>query len=171
MNAEVSLPLGLSGAELDGRYRYRLWRIWDEAGERLVWVMLNPSVADGTSDDPTIRKCMGFARRWGFGSIEVVNLYAFRATAPRVLHAAIKEFGEPYAIGPRNEQSVLDVCGRAKTVIAAWGMKDWAVSHAARVKRVLLEQRPSVICLGRTEAGQPRHPLYVPYEKTPEIFA
>lgn len=170
MSAEVSLPLGLSGAELDGRYRYRLWRIWDEGAERLAWVMLNPSVADGTSDDPTIRKCIGFARRWGFGSIEVVNLYAFRATAPRVLHAAIKEFGEPYAVGPRNEDSLIEVCTHAKTVIAAWGAKDFAGKRAASVKRTLLERLPSVLSLGRTEGGEPRHPLYVPYDTAPEPF-
>lgn len=170
MSAEVSLPLGLSGAEFDGCYRYRLWRIWDESRDRLAWVMLNPSVADGDSDDPTIRKCMGFARRWGFGSIEVVNLYAFRATDPRVLHAAIKELGEPYAVGPRNEDSIIEVCTRAKTVIAAWGTKDFAVPHAAAVKRTLLERIPSVLSLGRTEGGHPRHPLYVPYDAPPESF-
>jgi len=66
------------GALMVGDYRYHLWRTWDETRPRLLWVMLNPSTADGETDDPTVRRCIGFSKGWGYGSIEIVNLFAYR---------------------------------------------------------------------------------------------
>ena len=77
-----------------GTYRYRLWRYWHTEREPLIFIMLNPSTADAMQDDPTIRKCIGFAKRLGFGGIEVVNLFAYRATDPRDLRA------NGYQVGP-----------------------------------------------------------------------
>lgn len=166
------VPLfSLDGAEFDGPYRYRLWRAWDEGADRLLGVLLNPSKAGTTDDDPTTRKFMGFARRFGFGSIELVNLYAFCATQPRVLHAAIKQHGERYAVGPRNDAEIVAACGRAKTVFAGWGAKKFAEERAAAVKQLLRDNHQNVLCLGKTEGGQPRHPLYLPYDTVPEVFA
>lgn len=166
----LSLPLGGSGAEADGQYRYRLWRVWNADKDRLGWVMLNPSTADHAQDDPTIRKCLGFARRWGFGSIEVVNLYALRATQPRVVSAAIKEHGQLHAIGPDNEEQILEACGRCKTMIAAWGAAPFAGVRAKAVASLLRSRHPNVLCLGLTEGRQPRHPLYISYDTGPEVF-
>ena len=138
-----------------GRYRYRLHREWGEGGECL-FVMLNPSTADAEKDDPTIRRCIGFARQFGCGSLTVVNLYALRATHPRALFAAI----DP--VGPENEAHILRALTQPPAlVIAAWG----AHGHrsVARQKFLLAAQRTEnpVWCLGWTKDGAPRHPLYV----------
>jgi hypothetical protein len=165
------LPMGVSGAEFDGHYRYRLWRVWDEEADQIGWVMLNPSIAGASHDDPTIRRCLGFARRWGFGSIDIVNLYAFRATRPKMVLAAIKKYGEPYAIGPRADENIVSACGRCKTMIVAWGTQNFALERAEAVASLLRAHHPNVLCLGRTEGGQPRHPLYLPNNTVPEIFS
>lgn len=134
----------------DGRYRYSLWRAWDRSLEPLTFVMLNPSTADANVDDPTIRRCIGFAKRDGFGGVRVVNLYAFRATQPKDMFRAI----DP--VGPLNNDYFN--FGTAATVIAAWG----AHARPNRVRDVmrLLRER-TVYCLGTTKDGSPRHPLYV----------
>lgn len=165
----MTLFPALCGADLDGPYRYRLWRIWDELGDRLAWVMLNPSTANEMDPDPTMTKCMGFARRWGFGGIEIVNLYAFRTAYPKILRAAIKEHGEPYAVGPRNQEYIESVLSRAKTVVAAWGARPFAIDRAAAIQTTLA-LHPNHICLGITDEGHPRHPLYIPYARVPQPF-
>lgn len=182
MSDDVPLPVVSddAGAEFDGRYRYRLWRAWDPDGRRLLGVLLNPSVAGAGWDerDHTVTKFMGFARRFGYGAIEIVNLYAFRTTHPRVLAAALREHGDLYAVGPRNDQVILEACGRASTVIAAWGSQKFlpardrlATGRADVVKKILRENHPNVLCLGRTADGHPRHPLRLAYSTVPEVFA
>lgn len=160
----LSLPLGTTGAELskDEVYRFRLWRIWNTDLERLVWIMLNPSDADASDDDPTVRKCIGFARRLGFGGIEIVNLYAFRTPSPKVLHDAIKRHGEAYTIGPKNDDYLRMACAKAPFVMAAWGARPFLVERAKRV-RGLLDEHPNVNCLGYAQNGEPRHPLMLAY--------
>lgn len=144
-----------------GRYRYHLWRQWAE-GPAALWVMLNPSTADASADDPTIRKCVGFARRWGCGRIDVVNLFALRATDPHEL----TRVQDP--VGPRNAAALRDVLrGRGESLlIAAWGA-------GSRVRGKALESRARrfrdevghlrFFCLGTTKGGQPRHPLMPAY--------
>ena len=107
----------LTGAAFSpcGRYRWHLARTWDADGSRVAFVALNPSTADATHDDPTIRRCIGFARRWGAGGVDVVNLYAFRATKPRDLFAA----DDP--VGPDNDAWIDAVVARADRVVLAWG--------------------------------------------------
>lgn len=130
----------------DRRYRYRLWRRWDRSKPVVAFVMLNPSTADARRDDPTIRRCVGFARTWGFGGVEVVNLYAFRATEPRRLRDVV----DP--VGPDNERHVMRAIRRARLVVLAWG------AHAEATRLLSLRRAR---CLGLTKAGQPRHPLYL----------
>ena len=139
----------LSGATFsaDGRYRYRLWRRWDRSKPVVAFVMLNPSSADGRRDDPTIRRCIGFARAWGFGGIDVVNLFAYRASEPRRL----REVDDP--VGPDNARYLRRAIRRADLVVLAWG------AHAVAAGLLSL---PRARCLGLTRAGQPRHPLYLP---------
>jgi hypothetical protein len=147
-----------SGAVMSecGKYRYRLSRVWDEIAYVLPFVMLNPSIADAKIDDPTIRRCMGFARREGYGGIEVTNLYAFRATSPVDLWKAI----DPE--GPDNAQHLTDVAKAAAAygvpIVCAWG------AHGGRNNRpiaIMQAAGANLRCLGKTKGGNPRHPLYV----------
>ena len=136
----------------DRRYRYRLWRRWDRSRPVVAFVMLNPSTADATRDDPTIRRCIGFARRWGYGGVEIVNLFAFRATDPRALRAA----HDPE--GPRNAAQVRRAASTAALVLAAWGADGAVGTRGAALERRL---SPRLRCLGVTRSGAPRHPLYL----------
>src|SRR4051812_17109287 len=112
-------PLSQRGALLsdDGLYRYRLWRIWEELAPVMVWVMLNPSTADADVDDPSIRKCVGFAKANGCGGIIVVNLFAWRATDPKELRAV----ADP--VGPENDAHIRWAVKAPllATVVAGWG--------------------------------------------------
>lgn len=150
------------GAEIDlaGTYRYSLWREWNLDAPRISFVMLNPSTADATANDPTIRRCISFAQSWGYGSLEVVNLFAYRATNPNTLLRA----ADP--IGPENDRHLLAASQRAQTVILAWG--NWGTLHSRnRAIISLLSVQKNIYCLGRTQAGHPRHPLYVKGNMTP----
>lgn len=136
-----------------GLYRYNLSRIWEPRLPLLLWVMLNPSTADQYKDDPTLRRCKDFARRWGFGGILVGNLFAFRATD----HFVIRRAMDP--IGPENDAALLEMVGRAEKIVVAWS--SWG-DYLGRDQAVLklLEGR-ELWCLGLTYEGFPRHPLYV----------
>ena len=143
---------GASGALLVGPYRYRLWRVWEPDAPRIVFVLLNPSTADATRDDPTLRRCLGFARRWGFGSLEVVNLFALRSPSPAALRAA----ADP--VGPENDRWLTEAVERADAVAAGWGNHGPLLGRAEAVRARLPD---GTLCLGVTASGQPRHPLYV----------
>lgn len=140
-----------------GIYRYQLWRMWDPKGPRIAWVMLNPSTADATQDDPTIRRCVAFARAWGFGDLVVVNLFALRATDPRELRNALTAGRDP--VGPDNDLRIMDVAGSASAVVAAWGVHGALAGRDREVQRLL--HGVDVQCLGTTRDGHPRHPLYL----------
>lgn len=134
-----------------GEYRYRLSRIWDERKKPLVFLMLNPSTADAMTDDPTIRRCMGFARRERAGGLVVVNLYGLRATNPKRLW----DHTDP--IGPTNDRHLVRAASEGK-LVCAWGGN--APSNRVAYVRALLD-RHRWSCLGTTQAGAPRHPLYI----------
>lgn len=153
-----------------GLYRYTLSRIWDANLPLLVFIMLNPSTADGEKDDPTIRKCIGFAQRWGFGGFIVVNLYAYRATKPQSMWAA--ERSGINIIGPDNDDHILEACVQAKMVLLAYGAHEKARERGEDVGRMLHSQNIGyrVHTLGLTDAGQPRHPLFVPYKVQPQLW-
>lgn len=127
--------------------------------KQIVFIMLNPSTADQTQDDPTIRRCLGFARREGAQRLIVVNLYAMRATKPAVL------FAEKYdvAVGSLNDAVVMAWVRQTESVggkvIAAWGAQTQARQRLADILPQL--ERHELWCLGKTQAGHPRHPLYV----------
>ena len=133
-------------------YRYWLKREWDCALPSCAFIGLNPSTADASCDDPTIRRIIGFAQSWGYGSVTVVNLFAYRATQPSVLKAAESP------VGPRNNYWIRRVTAEADTVVAAWG------NHGLLMGRHkwTLGCIDSLYCLGITKQGQPRHPLYCP---------
>lgn len=140
-----------------GRYRYRLTREVDPLEpRRVLWMMLNPSTADATNDDPTIRRLKGFSTRWGCGAFTVVNLYALRSPSPQDLW----KVSDP--VGPDNDAWIAGECAKVDTVVAAWG----AHGKSDRVSRVLslIRRCRDVMCLGMTQAGAPKHPLYLPNE-------
>ncbi|OYO21954.1 hypothetical protein CGZ93_08440 [Enemella dayhoffiae] len=141
----------------DLRYRYRLERTWGEQRPPALFVMLNPSTADAAVDDPTIRRCCGFAKAWGHGGLVVVNLFAFRATDPRDLFTA----DDP--VGPDNDRHLIEAASVAEVVVAAWG----AQAPAWRVEQVLPQLGERVVALALTKAGHPRHPLYLPASSQP----
>lgn len=156
----------------DGWYRYRLDRWWDEARPRLAWVMLNPSTADASADDPTIRRCIRFTKDWGYGGLLVVNLFALRATDPRTIDR------HPDPVGAQNAQALQEAVS-AHQVILAWGARVGEMAgetreYAAAAARVITAPGaslfPPVLCLGRTATGHPRHPLYVRADTAPVPF-
>lgn len=156
---------GLDGAAFshDRRYRYQLWRTWDPAKPRMAWVMLNPSIADADVPDPTITRCISFAVREGCGAIEVLNLYGLRATSPRnLLDAEDPE-------GPVNAAVWRQLLGQHRgPVVAAWGASR---PPTGPISRALLDTDTSGwLCLGRTKAGAPRHPLYVRGDTAMELL-
>lgn len=120
--------------------------------------MLNPSLADERSDDPTLRRCIGFARHWGLGGLNVVNLCAFRATKPGDLWSAT----DP--VGPENDRYLEEAAARDEVLVVAWG----AHAKQARVQEVLeIPGFGKLTCLRTTSRGYPSHPLYLPKGLTP----
>jgi hypothetical protein len=141
-----------------GLYRYRLTREWGTGG-RLPFIMLNPSTADANVDDPTIRRCMSFAKREGAGGIIVANLFGYRTPSPKELW----KVSPLQRHGLHNEHAIYDVAKEAEEsnmpVVCAWGA---GAGDAARFTIGWLQARGAKLrCLGVTREGHPRHPLYV----------
>jgi hypothetical protein len=142
-------------------YRYDLWRFWAEPFEIVNFIMLNPSTATATQTDPTIRQCIGFAKRWGFGGLIVTNLYGYRATDPLELWRA----ADP--IGPRNDEFLMHWAGSANLVVAAWGNQGAVNNRGGAVLKQLRNAGIKLHRLKLTRAGEPVHPLYQPGESAP----
>jgi hypothetical protein len=144
------------GAVFDesGMYRYSLWRAWHAGHPRVVFIMLNPSTADEQRNDPTIRRCIEFARAWQFGSVEAVNLFAYRTTDARELIRVDDPVGEE---NDRFIEKAVEICA---TIVASWGTKGGLLGRDRQVLQ-LLTCKQNVYCLGVTKDGHPRHPLYV----------
>ncbi len=141
----------------NGLYRYILTRIWDKQKPHATFIMLNPSTADASIDDPTIRRCINFSRAWGFGGIKVVNVFAFRATDPKKL------MGVEDPIGQDNHSHVVNSFKMAGIIVAAWGasgpQREFPYN---RIKMAMQEAGiQKIYCLGITKDGNPRHPLYI----------
>ncbi|MEM1404830.1 MAG: DUF1643 domain-containing protein [Pseudomonadota bacterium] len=134
-----------------GSYRYALWRTWDPARGAVMFIGLNPSTADATTDDPTLRRCMRFARDWGYGGVIMANLFAFRATQPSDLLEAARP------VGPRNNRWLRQLADDAALMVAAWGNDGAHRGRAAAVCNML----PSLACLKVNGSGEPGHPLYI----------
>lgn len=135
----------------DRTYRYRLWRTWDAQKPVLAWLMLNPSTADETEDDPTLRRCTDFAEAWGFGGVVVGNLFALRSPDPSRLRE------HPAPVGPENDRHLRAICEDAARVVAAWGTNGAYDGRGAAVARRL---ETDLYALDTTADGHPVHPLY-----------
>ena len=156
-------PDGTATATFDTSrtYRYGLTRAWDRNGPRVNVLMLNPSTADAFGLDPTLRRCVGFARAWGFGSLEVTNLFAFRSTDPRAMLA----HADP--VGHDNDEAIGGAARRSDRVVVAWGTRGCHLGRADEVARLLAGLGVEVVALGVTRSGQPVHPLYLARDTLP----
>lgn len=158
------------GAEISvcQRYRYVLTRQWREQPGGLLWIMLNPSTADALKDDATIRKCMGFARRWGYGKITVVNLFAFRSRDPDALML------EDDPVGPDNDHWIAKCISESTGVAVGWGGSgppDMTKKRALIVRDIIgAAGVREAVCIGFTANGMPLHPSRPAYSAGPAIY-
>ncbi len=155
-----------SGAEYSDceTYRYRLWRKWED-GPTVTFLMLNPSTADAFKNDPTIERCHRRAVAMGFAALEIVNIFAYRATDPRELKKAVKP------VGPANDKAILESARKSDMTICAWGSHGDHQNRHKEVKELLKSHNIAAHVLALTVAGQPRHPLYLPYSCLPRQWA
>lgn len=141
----------------DRVYRYTLWREWplplieSAQGGYVMFIGLNPSTADETKDDPTIRKCVHYAKAWGYGALCMTNLFAYRATDPRKMKK------HPTPVGADNDKWLKESARKAALIVAAWGR------DGAHMKRDLAVEKliSNLQCLGQNGDGTPKHPLYL----------
>lgn len=152
------------------RYRYVLWREWGDllnpSTAFVQFIGLNPSTADETLDDPTIRRCVQYAKDWGYGALCMTNLFAFRATDPKVM---IKE---PDPEGPENIKHLADVAAQASVIVCAWGKDGKHQAQDAAVRQYLrCVTGVNLHCLGTNGDGTPKHPLYLKKTLVPVPFA
>ena len=145
-----------------GDYRYKLSRIWNSDEPMVMFIMLNPSTADANVDDPTIRRCIGFAKSWGYGGLWVGNLFALRSPDPEDLLLA----DEP--VGSQNNAALNSMADRSDLVVAAWSA--FAAKFPAREAQVREMFGPRLYCLATTKGGHPRHPLYLKGDLTPIVY-
>lgn len=139
-------------------YRYGLWRVWDESKPTAMFICLNPSTADEVDDDPTISRCIGFAREWGYGGICVGNLFAFRETD----RCKLKLCRHP--VGPNNDKWLQRMSRESDIVVSAWGNDDSFMWRASKVKALI----PELYCIEVNKTGEPRHPLYAKQASEPK---
>lgn len=152
------------------RFRYLLSRRWAAPGSagaakgQALFVMLNPSTATEMQNDPTVERCERRARAWGYGGMDVANIFAYRATDPRVMRAA------PDPIGPQNDAAIAAAAREAALVLCAWGSHGAHLGRGPAVAAALSAAGHPLFHLGLTQAGAPKHPLYIGYEVTPAPF-
>ena len=133
------------------KYRYVLYRIWDKSKPLVMFIGLNPSKADETRDDPTIRRCINFAKSWEYGGIFVTNLFAYRTNIPKKM----KSYDDP--IGEENDKWIKIISKKASIIIAAWGNEGVYLNRA----RVIEESISNLKCIKKNKSGEPSHPLYL----------
>lgn len=146
------------------KYRYSLTRIWEEAGQRAVFIMLNPSTATEVQNDPTVERCERRARTLGFGGFRVLNIFAWRDTDPRLMRKA----ADP--VGPANDAAILDGVAWADQVICAWGTHGAHLGRGLEVETLLRQTRAPLFHLGLSKDGHPKHPLYIGYAVQPVLW-
>lgn len=160
-------PAGVSDS-----HRYNLWRRVGPNDRRVLFLTLNPSTATHEQNDPTIRRCIGFAQAWGFGVVEVANIFAYRATDPRDLYWQNWSEGEdPEIIGEHNDAQLVAAALRCEFTVLAWGAHGALDRRGQAVVEMLAPLEVDLRCLKVTRGGQPAHPLYLRADLSPEFFA
>lgn len=160
-NDLLSADIGASLSP-DRNYRYALWRIWEQNAPYALFIGLNPSTADEREDDPTIRRCKRFAADWGYGAVYMANLFALRATDPKVMLA----HDEP--VGIDNDVWLQDLARGAGVIVCAWGAHGGYMQRDTKIMELLAAH--DLMCLGTTKEGKPRHPLYIKADKPLEAL-
>ena len=153
-------PSDISGAQFSEcrKFRYSLWRLWDRRRNYVNFVCLNPSTADEIHDDPTIRRCIKYSQEWGYGGLYITNIFAFRATDPKIMMAA----ADP--VGPENDGYLELVSLGAGITVAAWGGNGGYRGRADKVLSLLNDPH----YLSMTKSGHPGHPLYLKGDLEPQ---
>lgn len=177
MTSPVDSPRSTAVISDDGKHRFALTRLLNSpTAHAVMFVMLNPSTADADTDDPTIRKCIGFAERWGYGKLLVANLYSTRATEPKELtHSYVAdEFWEDDT-WPLAEQWIRKMASEALTVVCAWGafkspFKWYREMQVGQALAAAGHDDGTLECLGRNKDGTPKHPLYLPWDTDLEDY-
>ncbi len=150
-----------SGAEFSpcGKYRYALWRIWDKELPIVAFIGLNPSTANALKDDPTIRRVKGFAKKWGFGGVYMMNLFGIISPDPTILVKSADPIGEC-------DKWLRYPTKKIHTVVFAWG----SFKEAKHRAKDVIAMFPEAVCLKKTSDGSPSHPLYIPSDTVPIHF-
>lgn len=164
----------------DRVYRYTLWREWGvkfegktqplfeplkpSLNDYVQFIGLNPSTADETKDDPTVRRCIDFAKQWGFGAMCMTNLFAFRATDPKAMK--VRSFPE----GEGNIEWLCKIGANAGLIVVAWGSHGAHYHRDQMVLNILRGNNLKLHCLGRNQDGTPKHPLYLPKTTQPILL-
>lgn len=146
------------------KYRYTLWRIWDENAPPAMFLMLNPSTADETHNDPTVERCQRRAEMLGYGGMMVCNIFALRSTDPKALYLS----DDP--IGPENDAAIREGAGIASLIICGWGAHGKYLGRGRAVHAMLTGRGYKPHCLRLTKDGQPGHPLYIGYDVQPHLW-
>ena len=154
-----------------GTYRYMLEHRWSKDGDGAMvgFILLNPSTADAYKDDPTIRRCRGFAQEWGYAGMYIGNMLAYRATDPKELPDDISE-----AIGPHRDHYLQELCERSNIIVCAWGSSaPTLINRRVSImthQNILEDHNYLVYCLGRNGNGKPKHPLYLRKDSELEVY-
>ncbi|WP_247950462.1 DUF1643 domain-containing protein [Streptococcus constellatus] len=144
----------------DKIYRYKLSRTWDSTKPTILFIGLNPSIADENVDDPTITRCINFAKDWGYGTLLMANLFAFRSTYPKDIYL----IDDP--IGKDNDHYLLECVTQSDLIVACWGNNGTYMNR----EKVIKELVPNLYCLQKNKNGTPHHPLRLPRNIDPVPF-
>lgn len=162
----MSITRSAAGAEFSPcrRWRYLLWRCWDESKPVANFLMLNPSTADEFKLDPSCTRARNYAERWGYGALIVTNIFGWRSTDP----SALKAVKDP--VGRGNDAAIVQAAKEAKLVVCAWGEHGAHMERGPEVLAMLAKQRAKLHSLRLNASGHPAHPLYLPSSLMPTEF-
>ena len=146
------------------RYRFMLQRTWIESRRGILFIMLNPSTATELQNDPTVERCERRARSMGYGSYRVCNIFGWRDTSP----AELRRAEDP--VGQGNDEAILESSEWADAIVCAWGNHGSHLDRGKAVEALLRKSGKALMHLGLTKIGQPQHPLYISYAKSPEFW-